>query len=178
MEKKYFGSKFYSSTLNTVLLFILIVLMIVALRFMYKNESLFNMAGKNKCATQTVVIDKTMPNVENKGMILGNKDDLVAFSISPNTKVHGVVSYRGIIKGGYFFEGNILINILDSNKKAVVKSNAVAKTDWMTVEPVEFEGNIDFSKAPKGVAYVEIHNDNPSGLAEHDKSILIPVIVE
>lgn len=54
----------------------------------------------------------------------------------------------------------------------------MAKTDWMTVEPVEFEGNIDFTGLTKGPAYFEIHNDNPSGLPENDKSIQIPIIIK
>jgi len=110
--------------------------------------------------------------------ISGNKDDLVSFSILPNSKVHGVVSYRGVVKGGYFFEGNILINILDINKNSLKKSHADATTDWMTAGPVNFEGNIDFSLLQKGPAYLEIHNDNASGLPENDKSIFIPIIIE
>lgn len=113
-----------------------------------------------------------------KDSLLGNKDDLVSFSIWPNTKVSGIKSYRGIIKGGYFFEANIMINILDVDKKLIKASNAVATTDWMTIEAVEFEGNIDFTGLPKGPAYFEIHNDNASGLSENDKSILIPIIIE
>ncbi len=109
---------------------------------------------------------------------LGNKDDLIAFSIAPGTKVHGVISYRGVIKNGYFFEANILINILDMNKNVIKASNAVAKDDWMTSGPVNFEGNIDFTNLAKGPAYFEIHNDNASGLKENDKSILIPIIIE
>ena len=72
----------------------------------------------------------------------------------------------------------ILINILDVDKNLLQASNAVAKTDWMTAEPVEFEGNIDFTLLPEGPAYFEIHNDNASGLPENDKSILIPIIIE
>lgn len=41
MENKYFGSKFYSSTLNTILLLVLIILMVIALRFMYKNQETY-----------------------------------------------------------------------------------------------------------------------------------------
>lgn len=124
------------------------------------------------------IVDNTMPQIENKGEILGNKDDLVAFSIAPGTKVRGILSYRGVIKGGYFFEGNILVNILDKNQKVLKQSNAVAKTDWMTDKSVDFEGNIDFTGLKKGEAYFEIHNDNASGLPENDKSILIPIIIE
>jgi len=39
IEKKYWGSSFYGSRLNTVLLLVLIVLMVFALRFMYKDQS-------------------------------------------------------------------------------------------------------------------------------------------
>lgn len=110
--------------------------------------------------------------------ILGNKQDLISFSILSHSKMHGIVSYRGIITGGYFFEANILINILDTNKNILKASNAMATSDWMTAEPVNFEGNIDFTGLPAGSAYFEIHNDNASGLPEHDKSILIPIVIE
>ncbi len=110
--------------------------------------------------------------------ILGNKDDLVTFSIRPGVKVHGVVSYRGAVKGGYFFEGNILVGITDANQNIILQSNAHSTSEWMTSDPVDFEGYIDFSIIPKGPAYVEIHNDNASALPENDKKILIPVIVE
>jgi hypothetical protein len=92
--------------------------------------------------------------------------------------VHGILSYRGVIKGAYFFEANILINVIDANKKLILQSNAMAKTDWMTAGPVDFEGNIDFTKLPKGEAFIQIHNDNASGLPEHDKFILIPITIE
>ena len=171
MQNKFFGSKF-----NSVLLLILIILMIVAIKIMLRNEKeYFGVFQK-----EAPVINTTQEEIpiKIKNEILGNKDDLISFSIWPNTKVHGVVSYRGVIKGGYFFEGNILINILDLNKKVLKNSNAMAKTDWMTTGPVSFEGNIDFTGLPKGKAYFEIKNDNPSDIREYDKSILIPIFIE
>lgn len=111
-------------------------------------------------------------------MMEGNFADLVSFSILPNSKVSGVVPYNGAIKGAYFFEANILINVLDQDKNVLLNSNAMATTEWMTVEPVSFEGNIDFTNLPKGPAYIEIHNDNASGLPENDKSVLVPIIIE
>jgi len=122
---------------------------------------------------EVVVVDDS----QNRA-ITGNINDLVSFSILPNTKVSGIRSYKGIIKNAYFFEANILINILDNDKNLLLASNAVATSDWMTVEPVAFEGNVDFTNLPKGLAYLEIHNDNASGLPENDKSVLIPIIIE
>lgn len=172
MQNKFFGSK-----LNTILLCVLIILMVIALYVMFQNKEI-NLGALEKQVP--VVVDTTQEEIpsEVRNQILGNKDDLTSFSIWPNSKLHGVISYRGVInKGGYFFEANILINILDVNKKVLKASNAIAKTDWMT-QPVSFEGNVDLAGLPKGKAYFEIHNDNPSGLPEYGKSILIPIIIE
>lgn len=109
--------------------------------------------------------------------VFGNKEDLVSFSVAPGSTVSGVLDIMGSVKGGYFFEGNILINILDANKNILKNSHANAKTDWMTIEPVEFSTTLDFNGLSKGPAYVEIHNDNASGLPENDKNILIPIII-
>jgi hypothetical protein len=170
MQNKFFGSK-----LNSILLIILIILMFIAIYIMLQNKEVYFSAFQKPAPAS--VVDQTQEPIP-KENLLGNKDDLISFSIWPNTKVQGgIVSFRGVIKGGYFFEGNILINILDMNKKVLKQSNAVAKTDWMTAEPVSFEGNIDFTGLSLGPAYFEIHNDNPSDLREYDKSILIPIII-
>ncbi len=165
---------FFGSKLNTLLLFILIILMCVALKVMYKQPGTYI---DPLIGAKTEEKDKPVESMD-RSRILGNKDDLVSFSIWPGAKVHGVVSYRGVIKGSYFFEANIGINILDLNKKILKGDHAMSTTDWMTTEPVSFEGNVDFTGLPKGGAYFEIHNDNPSGLPEHDKSVLIPIVIE
>lgn len=114
-----------------------------------------------------------------KTLLVGNAEDLVEFSIYPNALMpQGILSYKGIIKGAWFFEGNILINILDVNGNLLKASNAVAKTDWMTEGAVEFEGNIDFTGLPAGPAYFEIHNDNASGEPQFDKFIQIPIVIQ
>lgn len=110
--------------------------------------------------------------------ISGNRGDLVAFSIKPGAHVSGSIPFQGIVKGAYFFEANILINILDEGKHVVRQGNAIAMTDWMTTEPVTFEGVLDFDGLSKGSAYIEIRNDNASGDAKFDKNILIPIVVD
>lgn len=164
MRDEFFGSK-----LNTVLLFVLIILMVVAIKIMLKDkETYFPFFSQQK----------TEQNQDLSSGVLGNKDDLVSFSVSSGERVSGLVPYKGAVKGGYFFEANILINILDANKKRIKAGHATATGEWMTAEPVSFEGKLDFTGLPKGSAYIEIHNDNASGLPEYDKSILIPVVIE
>ncbi len=110
--------------------------------------------------------------------ILGNKDDLVSLSVKAGQEVGGKLKIKGSVKGAYFFEANILINILDTNKNILKNGHATATSEWMTADPVVFEGDIDFTNIANGPAYIEIHNDNASGLPEHDKSILIPIIIK
>ena len=163
-------NNFFGSKLNSALLIILIILMVIALKVMFKDKGTYFPLWDGEQSGQKEEMDRRA--------LLGNADDLVSFSIWPGDKVHGMVSYSGVIKGAYFFEANIVINILDANKKLLKGSYAMATIDWMTSGPVSFEGNIDFSGLPVGAAYLEIHNDNASGLPEYDKSVLVPIVIE
>jgi hypothetical protein len=154
---------FFGSKLNSVLLLVLIILMVVAIKIMLKTPDKYFPSRED-----------VTPSVE----ILGNKADLVSFSVLPGSKVSGLVAYQGVIKGGYFFEGNIIINVLDANKNVLKRSNAMSTSEWMTAEPVSFEGKMDFIGLAKGPGFIEIHNDNPSDMREYDKSVLIPIVIE
>jgi len=54
MENNFFGSKFYNSRLNTILLFVLIILMVVALMFMFKNQDVYFPYISNEKPTETI----------------------------------------------------------------------------------------------------------------------------
>jgi hypothetical protein len=171
MQNKFFGSK-----LNSVLLLFLIILMIVALVVMSKNKEIYLNGFKQ--INQKTEIEKNQNNNQIKNEILSNKDDLVSFSINPGQKVSGPMNVTGVIKGGYFFEANILINILDANKNVLKKGYGTATTDWMTSGPVTFTALIDFTGLNSGPGYIEIQNDDPSdGEGGPAKKILIPVII-
>lgn len=117
-------------------------------------------------------------------VIGGNEDDLVSFSIKHGQEVSGVVKATGVLKGGYFFEGNIPITILDANQNPTNygPGHATATTDWMTTGPVSFEVFFDFTKIPKGKAFIKITPDDPRDVSEKGdammKQILIPIVVK
>jgi len=110
--------------------------------------------------------------------VLGNKNDLVSFSIPVGSVVSGAQTATGIVTGGYFFEGNIIVRILNGSKAVLRTTYGTATTAWMTAGPVSFTTNLDFTGLTTGPSYIEIHNDNASGLPENDKSILIPIIIQ
>src|SRR3989344_224291 len=105
-------NRFFGSKLNTVLLVALIILMVIALKVMFKNKDTY---------INPLFTDKTEEEINTVGM-LGKKEDLVSFSIVPGAKMpNSILSYRGEIKDGWFFEGNILINILDKDNKDIIR---------------------------------------------------------
>lgn len=103
--------------------------------------------------------------------------DLVSFSIHPGETVSGVMSATGSIKGAYFFEGNILVNIVDANEVILRAGHGTATTDWMTNEPVSFSTDLDFTGLLPGAAFIAIQNDNPSDMRENDKILYIPIVI-
>lgn len=110
--------------------------------------------------------------------ISGDTGNFVSFSIAPGAKVSGKMTATGSVKGAYFFEANLVMQILDANKNVLRSFPGSATTDWMTSEPVSFTTDLDFTGLAKGPGYIRIHNDNPSGLPENDRSIDIPVTIE
>jgi hypothetical protein len=115
---------------------------------------------------------------ENNTEILGNKEDLVSFSVKPGDTVSGVLNLSGAVKGGYFFEGEVGINLLDKNKNVLKRGNGLATTNWMTIEPVYFKATID-TVGLNGNGYIEIEENDPSdGEGGPAKKILVPVVFE
>jgi hypothetical protein len=165
-------NKFFGTKLNTILLLALIILMGIAIKLMLQNKELyFHPFSKNQ--------EPVKPNPpKNTPEISGNKDDLVSLSLVPGQKVSGIINLIGSVKGNYFFEANIGVNVLDANKKTILGGHGTATTDWMSEGPVSFEATLNLTNLPKGPAYIQIANDNPSGIEANNKFIYIPIMIE
>ena len=153
---------------NSFVIVILVVLLILAAFIIGKKSAVAPTPSDN----ENPAAGGIMPAIE------GRKDDFVSSSVNPGDSVSGKVAFTASVQGGYFFEANVGVNILDANKKLLRSGNAMATGEWMTAGPVEFSTILDFTGLPKGLGFIEIKNDNPSGLTENDKSVYIPVIIE
>ena len=146
-----------------ILLGIIALLVIVGGIYFYKNKKV-----------EAPIVD--VPIQQDNMGILGNKEDLVSFSVEAGNTVGGVLDLSGSVKGGYFFEGNILIKLLDSNQNVLKSGFGTATTNWMTADPVSFTSSID-STGLNGNGFILIQNDDPSdGEGGPAKKILVPVI--
>jgi hypothetical protein len=155
--KKYLEEK---GSVNIIIIGIIFVLVIVFGFYLFGNKE----------------NNEKIPIVKNE--IVGNKDDLVSFSIEAGQSISGLINVDGQIRRGYFFEGNILINLLDKEGKMLKQGHGTAISDWMTAEPVSFTASIN-TIGLSGPGYIEIKQDDPSdGEGGPARKILIPVIFD
>jgi len=120
------------------------------------------------------------PTIEENNLeILGNKEDLVSFSVKPGDTVSGILNLSGSVRNAYFFEGETVVSLLDSKMNIIKVGNGTATSDWMTVEPVSFTSTIDSSEL-NGNGYISIKFNEQANPEEVNyrktKEILIPVI--
>lgn len=150
-----------NSKINTVLL-VVVILLLGAGFWMINKKPVVN----------------TPPVVATTPAISGDVGNFVSFSVAPGTTVSGVIKATGSLTGGYFFEANMVVKILDANKNVLKSTNGTATSDWMTGDSVSFTTTLDFAGIPAGQGYIRLHNDNPSGMPENDKYIDIPVVFQ
>lgn len=86
---------------------------------------------------------------------------------------------RGQAPGSWFFEGQLVGKLLDTNGDLITTAPLMADGEWMTTEMVTFEGAMSYSSLNTLTeAILRIENDNPSGLEEMQKFAEFPVVLQ
>lgn len=110
-------------------------------------------------------------------------DKIRVSSPLPGTIVESPLSVRGEARGFWYFEASFPVRLLDANGTVLIAVPAQAKSDpdavdgagWMTMDFVPFEAVLEFPPSSTKTGTLVLVKDNPSGLAENDDSISIPV---
>lgn len=116
-----------------------------------------------------------------KAQIDAVKDLIVVDAPTPYSIITSPVKITGKARGNFYFEATFPIDVVDQDGKVIGHGQAKALSDWMTQDFVPFEATIDFpNQNTQGDFYkrgaIVLHNDNPSGLPQNEKSIQIPVL--
>ncbi|MDO8582607.1 MAG: Gmad2 immunoglobulin-like domain-containing protein [bacterium] len=85
------------------------------------------------------------------------------------------LTVMGEARGTWYFEASFPVAILDANRNQVAIAPAQAQGEWMTENFVSFLAVLDFTPPATDTGFVVFKKDNPSGLAEHDASVEVPV---
>jgi hypothetical protein len=84
----------------------------------------------------------------------------------------------GQARGTWFFEGSFPVKLLDKNRQEIAASYVQAQGEWMTENWVEFRGILTFANSAAQDGWLVLLKDNPSGLAELDEQVEIPIKIE
>lgn len=108
-----------------------------------------------------------------------NKYDLVRLTnIQANQKISTPLLIKGEARGSWYFEASFPVQVLDANKAVIGTGIARAQVDWMTENFVPFEAWINFDLPKDKRGYLVLKKDNPSGEAQFDDQLMIPIIFD
>lgn len=82
----------------------------------------------------------------------------------------------GQARGSWFFEASFPVRLMDGNGKELATGIAQAEDDWMTEDFVPFSVELTVPKITTNTGSLVLVKDNPSGLPEHDDSLVIPLV--
>ncbi|MFA5359975.1 MAG: GerMN domain-containing protein [Patescibacteria group bacterium] len=112
-------------------------------------------------------------------------DEVIVTRPEANQTINSPLTVEGQARGNWFFEASFPIELVDDQGKILGQSFVQAQSDpsheggvnWMTTDFVPFKGELNYQVATTTTGKLVLKNDNPSGLAENDKKIEIPVLI-
>lgn len=114
----------------------------------------------------------------------GNWQDRIKVnSLKPGDFITSPLVLTGEARGMWFFEATFPVALVDWDGRIIAETYAEAQSDpatgeinWMTENYVPFKATLNFEKPDYGErGAIILQRDNPSGLAEHDAALEIPI---
>lgn len=106
-----------------------------------------------------------------------DKRDLIRVdNIKSGQEIGSSFEVKGEARGNWFFEASFPIEVTDGKGNKVGGGIAETQGEWMTENFVPFKAEVTIHSEPETKnGFLILKKDNPSGLAEHDDSLIIPI---
>lgn len=142
-----------------------------------------------ECVALTGVVMESYPRqcsyngqtfTENIGNEVQKMDNIILESPRPNSTVNSPLIIKGRARGSWFFEASFPVFLTNWDGLIIAQGVAQAQGDWMTTEFVPFEATLSFTAdkdAYSNRGSLILKKDNPSGLANLDDALEIPVTI-
>ncbi len=143
-----------------------------------------------KCVMQSSVSCAKDAKLCSDGSVVGRLGPACEFSVCPGGMTHEKIKITmpeindiittpleiaGEARGSWYFEAVFPIVLLDNAGTEIARTSARAQGDWMTEDFVPFSARLEFTRPAGETGAVVLQKDNPSGLSEHDESLVIPI---
>jgi hypothetical protein len=109
------------------------------------------------------------------GNELEMREEILIENPRPNQVINEFLEIKGKARGSWFYEGMFTGELVDGNDKRLAQFRLDAEGEWMTDAFVSFTGSKDIDTPTTEDGFLYLRNANPSGLAENDKELIIPV---
>ena len=120
----------------------------------------------------------TVPPVVEATYVNASADLVVVSSPLPGAAVPATVTVTGQARGTWYFEASFPLEVVAASGEQLVQMPVQAQGEWMTTNFVPFSAQVTLLGTYKGAAKIILHNDNPSGLPENEKSLTIPIVIQ
>lgn len=164
-----FDSTNKSSSRRTIYALLISVVVILAVCLGY---SIYYFNGKIGNLEDDIVSQKKQYSSEYTS---GKSIKINIFSPLKNSIIASPLTVIGQTPGSWSFEGTFPIRIINSSGETISSGVGSLIGEWMTTDLVPFTSTLSWSEGQVGTGYLIIQKDNPSGLAENDDSISIPI---
>lgn len=105
------------------------------------------------------------------------KADLITVSAPvPGSQIGNPLTVTGKARGPWYFEASFPVKLLDSNGTQLALKPAQAQGEWMTTDFVPFTVTLTYPTPATATGTLILMKDNPSGEAQFDDFLTIPVI--
>lgn len=94
----------------------------------------------------------------------------------PGQHILSPLLISGQARGSWYFEANFPVELRDGNGTLLAQGAAHAQGNWMTDNFVPFSAELLFTTPVTSTGELILHNDNPSGLPENEKSVTVPIL--
>jgi uncharacterized protein YxeA len=154
--------------------------------YFYQQRSIDDMNAKNKALTSKVknLQSEQTTNSQNQNgqkppatTTYTSEKGVTVTVTSPisNAKVTSPLTVKGTVPGSWSFESQFTVQLVDAQGNLIAKTPAKLQGDWMTDEQVPFTATLTFSHNAGTKGSLVLVKDNPSGLANNNDSVTIPV---
>lgn len=150
---------------------VLVALLIIA-SFFVRNFRISKVEEKNSSSgtEQNIPDNKIKLPAEAQGEVI-----LKISNMEANMKIKSPLTVLGEAPGSWYFEGSLVLKVVDANLKVLGQGNATAKGEWTTSAFVPFEANVSFEKSSTQKGFVIFEKSNPSGLPEKAEEYKLPI---
>ena len=105
-----------------------------------------------------------------------DEPDIKINNLTIDQKISSPLIIKGEARGGWFFEGDFPVELVDSRGNIISKGFVTAEGEWMTDEIVSFSGELKFEKITNSTeGILRLRRDNPSGLPENEEVLEFPI---